>query len=61
MQTQREMMLYRHDTGEDRPLIEICDECDSDPERCGCNPTDCEEVEQEIADEKAFDAYRKEW
>ena len=54
-------MIYSHDTGENRPLIEICDECDSDPNRCGCNPIDCEEAEREIQLEKQFEATRQDW
>jgi hypothetical protein len=34
-------MIYSHDTGEDRPLVEFCDECDHDPETCGMDVTDC--------------------
>ncbi len=42
-------MIYSHDTGEDRPLVEICDECDRYGS-CEYDPSDCE------ADAEATDA-----
>ena len=51
-------MIYSHDTGEDRPLVEICDECDHDPETCGFCPDDCEADAAGRAAEDAWEAQR---
>jgi len=43
-----------YDTGEYRPLVEICDECCRDPETCGYDPSDCEADAWDRAAEERF-------
>ena len=50
-------MIYSHDTGEDRPEYEICDECDEDCETCGFDPSDCEADRAEARWEGQREAY----